>query len=128
MAPHNIADGGLDEYPTNSPCPERQETQFSSSDSSSIEDGDAIDPIAIIGFSLKFPQEAVSSDSFWKMMMERRCTATEFPEDRLSKSSRYNPDANRKDTVSRIHGIFERQTLLTLASTLFVEAISCRMT
>ncbi|KAF5872206.1 putative polyketide synthase protein [Botrytis fragariae] len=59
-----------------------------------------VDPIAVVGFSLKFPQEARDAESFWKVLMDMRCTATEYPEDRLSKSNRYHPDPNRKDTFS----------------------------
>ncbi|KAL9131150.1 MAG: hypothetical protein Q9217_000851 [Psora testacea] len=33
----------------------------------------ALEPIAAIGFSLKFPQDAVSPDAFWQMLKERRC-------------------------------------------------------
>ena len=35
--------------------------------------------IAIIGLSLKFPQEASSAEGFWDMLMGKRCAMTEVP-------------------------------------------------
>lgn len=56
-------------------------------------------PIAIIGFSLKFPQEATSAEGFWKMLTEKRCCMTEFPRDRANIEAFYHPDSDRLDTV-----------------------------
>ena len=47
-------------------------------------DGDGSDPIAVCGFSLKFPQEAISANAFWEMLLERRCASTDFPVNRLN--------------------------------------------
>lgn len=58
-----------------------------------------LEPVAVIGYSLKFPQDAVSADSFWKMLIEKRCAMTEFPEDRINLNGFYHPDADRNDTV-----------------------------
>lgn len=58
-----------------------------------------LEPVAVIGFSLRFPQDAVSADSFWKMLLEKRCAMTEFPEDRINLNGFYNADADRSDTV-----------------------------
>lgn len=68
-------------------------------DDSDSFDQDKLEPIAIIGLSLKFPQDATSPDSFWKMLMEGRCASGEVPEDRWNLASFYHPDAERKDTV-----------------------------
>lgn len=46
-------------------------------------DPDALEPIAVVGFSLKFPQDADSPASFWKLLEEKRCAMTEWPEDRI---------------------------------------------
>lgn len=61
---------------------------------------DIVEPIAVVGFSFKFPRNADSTESFWSMLMEKRSTATKFPEDRISASSLYHPDPNRRETVS----------------------------
>ena len=60
---------------------------------------DRLEPIAVVGFSLKFPQEATSPDAFWDMMVEKRCAMTEWPKERLNLEAFYHPDTNRLDTV-----------------------------
>jgi len=62
--------------------------------------------IAIIGFSLEFPQDATSSERFWKMMAEKRCAMTEFPPDRLNIDAFYHPDSNTGDSFSFRGGHF----------------------
>ena len=66
---------------------------------SSPADG-ALEPLAIVGFSLKFPQEATSQEAFWSMLMEKRCAMTEWPSDRLNVEAFYHADKTRNDTVS----------------------------
>lgn len=61
---------------------------------------DPLEPIAIIGFSLGFPQDAVTSDALWEIMMKKRNTATEFPKERMSIDAIYHPDVNRRGQVS----------------------------
>lgn len=61
------------------------------------------EPIAIVGFSMRFPQGVESEDSFWKFLVEKRCASTDFPSERLSASARYHPDGSRRDTVSSIY-------------------------
>ncbi|KAI9842656.1 MAG: Type I Iterative PKS [Sclerophora amabilis] len=58
---------------------------------------DKLEPIAVVGFSLKFPQEATSPESFWGMLTEKRCTMTEWPKERINLDAFYHPDANRND-------------------------------
>ena len=60
---------------------------------------DALEPIAVVGFSLKFPQDADSAESFWALLMQARCASTDFPEDRLGLSNYFHPDPDRSDTV-----------------------------
>ena len=63
---------------------------------------DILKPIAIVGFSLKFPQEATSPEAFWEMLVERRCSMTEWPKERLNLDAFYHPDRDRPDTVKSI--------------------------
>lgn len=58
-----------------------------------------LEPVAVVGFSLKFPQDGVSADSFWEMLIEKRCAMTEFPKDRINLNAFYHPDTDRNDTV-----------------------------
>jgi hypothetical protein len=58
-----------------------------------------MEPIAITGFSLKFPGDADSVESFWDMMMEGRCTATEFSDQRMNHAAHYSSDPGAMGTV-----------------------------
>lgn len=61
-------------------------------------DGLDEDPVAICGFSIKFPGDAVSPESFWKMLIEKRCSMTEFPASRFNKKGFYRKE-NTLNTV-----------------------------
>jgi hypothetical protein len=63
-------------------------------------DSGFLEPIAIVGYSMGFPQDAVNSEALWDILMKKRNTATEFPPDRLNANSVYHPDANRRGQVS----------------------------
>jgi acyl transferase domain-containing protein len=60
---------------------------------------DSLEPIAVIGLSFRFPEDATSVEGFWDMILEKRCVSTTFPEDRINLSGIYNPDSTRHDTV-----------------------------
>ena len=62
-------------------------------------DQGGLEPIALVGLSLRFPQDATSADSFWKMLTERKCAMTEVPKDRWNAASFYHPDGKRNDSV-----------------------------
>lgn len=57
------------------------------------------EPIAIIGFAFKYPQEATDVESFWKMLLEKRCASTPIPPERMNASAFYHPDPKRRDSV-----------------------------
>lgn len=60
---------------------------------------DLLEPIAVVGFSLKFPDDATSAESFWNMLIEGRCASEEFPKDRLNLDAFYDPNPDRQGTV-----------------------------
>lgn len=60
-----------------------------------------VEPIAIIGMSFRFPGGAETADEFWKILMEKRCTATTYPEDRFNIDAFWSPDASKQNIVSR---------------------------
>jgi acyl transferase domain-containing protein len=64
-------------------------------------DRDVLEPIAIIGISLKFPQDAVSTGSFWKMLLDKRCASTDFPKDRINIEAFHDPNPKKLNTVMR---------------------------
>ncbi|KAK5630340.1 hypothetical protein RRF57_006055 [Xylaria bambusicola] len=47
-------------------------------------DGNNDDSIAICGFSIKFPDDAITAEGLWKLIVERRCTTKEFPPSRIN--------------------------------------------
>ena len=57
-------------------------------------------PIAIIGYSLRFPQDATSSEAFWRMLVEGRSARTEIPGDRFNVDAFHHPNNTRHDRVS----------------------------
>ena len=58
-----------------------------------------LEPIAVVGFSLRFPQEATSAENFWQMLVDKGCAMTEWPKDRANTEAFYHPDADRTNTV-----------------------------
>ena len=63
---------------------------------------DALEPIAVVGFSLKYPQVADSPASFWSMLVEKRCAMTEWPNDRINLDAFYHRDEERDEKVCKI--------------------------
>lgn len=66
-----------------------------------------LEPIAVVGISLKFPEDAISEDSFWEMMLEKRCVSTEFPKERINIDAFHDSDPNQSNTVSICIVIFD---------------------
>lgn len=94
----------------------QQYTQIELNDES-LEGG--LEGIAVVGYSLEFPQDATSSEGFWKMMAEKRCAMTEFPPDRLNIDAFYHPDANRGDSFSFRGGHFISKDLAAFDANFF---------
>ncbi|RYO87630.1 hypothetical protein DL762_004174 [Monosporascus cannonballus] len=64
------------------------------------------EPIAVIGMSFRFPRGAETSDDLWKLLVERRCAATEFPRDRFNIDAFWHPDHRRQNTINTREGHF----------------------
>lgn len=62
-------------------------------------DGNDAEPIAIIGFSFKFPDDADTPEGFWDMLLEQRYTARKFPADRVNADGYYRKK-NKNNSVS----------------------------
>lgn len=69
-------------------------------------DAGVLPPLAVIGMSFRFPQEATSATEFWKMLLEKRCASTETPPDRFNIDAHYHPDRNRPESTSVRNGHF----------------------
>lgn len=57
------------------------------------------DPIAVIGFDVRLPQDACSAQEFWTMLYEGRNANTHVPKERVNMDAFYHPNPNRTDTV-----------------------------
>jgi len=60
---------------------------------------DAIEPIAIIGLSCRFPGEATSPAGLWEMMANARTGHSKIPADRFNIDAWYHPSNDRRGTV-----------------------------
>ena len=69
------------------------------------------EPVAIIGFSSKFPREATDSTSFWKMMSAKKCASLDFPADRLNIDAFYQPDMEQFGTIPFKGGRFLKEDI-----------------
>lgn len=59
-----------------------------------------IEPLAIVGLSFKFPEDATSADGLWKILEEKRCVSRKFPESRINIDGFYDEDLSGVDKVS----------------------------
>ncbi|KAL8974141.1 MAG: hypothetical protein Q9197_001625 [Variospora fuerteventurae] len=68
-----------------------------------------VEPIAVIGLSLTFPQKASSPEAFWQMLMEGESALTHVPRDRYDWEGFFNENAYRTGTtnVNKAHFIAE---------------------
>ena len=69
--------------------------------------GDEQEPIAIIGLSLRFAQDATTPEAFWNMMCEGRSGMTEVPKERFNIDAYYHPDVDRLGSVGQCEHIHE---------------------
>ncbi|KAG9238586.1 hypothetical protein BJ875DRAFT_415989 [Amylocarpus encephaloides] len=72
---------------------------------------ESMEPLAIVGLSLRFPEDATSPDGLWKIMAEKRCVMTEMPRERVNMDAFYHPDKERVDTVNFRGGHFLKEDL-----------------
>ncbi|KAA8646574.1 Type I Polyketide synthases (Type I PKS) [Aspergillus tanneri] len=73
--------------------------------------GDAPPPLAVVGFSFRFPQDAVSPNSFWRMLLDARCASSDFPPSRMNIDGHYHPDKGRLDSTCVRGGHFLAEDL-----------------
>ena len=58
------------------------------------------EPLAVVGFALRFPQEADSPDGFWRVMEARECVMTEWPVERLRLDAFHHRDESQPKQVA----------------------------
>lgn len=75
---------------------------------------DRLEPIAIIGFSLKYSGDAESPESFWQTLEERRCTMVEWPKDRANLEAYVSRDGNGSTKVAMNNFPIPQLIILTI--------------
>ena len=60
---------------------------------------DSEDPIVVVGFSLRFPQDATSPQAFWQMLHDGRSALSDIPKDRFNVEAFYHADSTRISSV-----------------------------
>ncbi|KAL6717587.1 hypothetical protein ACLMJK_005502 [Lecanora helva] len=70
-----------------------------------------MEPIAVVGLALKFPQDATSLEGFWDMLVEQRCAMTDFPSSRLNVDAFYHPNISQRGTLPLRGGHFIKEDL-----------------
>ena len=60
----------------------------------------AMEPVAIIGMSIRFPGDATSPDAFWDMLVAGRSAWSEIPTSRFNIDAWYHENPDRIDAVS----------------------------
>lgn len=61
--------------------------------------GDASEPIAIIGLSSRFPEDATNPENLWDLLVKGRSAWSGFPLDRINSKGHYHPDPEHGGTV-----------------------------
>jgi acyl transferase domain-containing protein len=57
-----------------------------------------VEPIAVIGFALKFPQQASTPAAFWDLLIRGGSARTEVPTDRYNAEAFYRAGGNGAKT------------------------------
>jgi len=58
-----------------------------------------LDPVVIVGISLRFPQDAVGPTQLWDFLCEGKSALTAIPKDRFNADAFYHPNADHGGTV-----------------------------
>ncbi|KAL9595035.1 MAG: hypothetical protein Q9219_006685 [cf. Caloplaca sp. 3 TL-2023] len=80
---------------------------------------DRMEPVAIIGFSARMPQDAETPESFWRMLCEGRSTRTPIPKDRFNVDAFYHSDPERVDATNVRSGNFIKGNIATFDAPFF---------
>ncbi|KAK9776195.1 putative Polyketide synthase [Seiridium cardinale] len=67
------------------------------------------DPVVVVGFGFRFPQDAISEDAFWDIICAGKSTMTEVPKSRFNINGFFSNDATRQDTMPCRGGHFLRE-------------------
>ncbi|KAI5928775.1 hypothetical protein F4810DRAFT_645308 [Camillea tinctor] len=80
---------------------------------------DKLEPIAVTGFSMLFPEDATSSEGLWDILLKGRNVMTEVPPDRFNINGFYHPDPTRPDTINARGGHFVKEDIAAFDAPFF---------
>ncbi|MCJ1393516.1 hypothetical protein MMC18_006391 [Xylographa bjoerkii] len=80
---------------------------------------DKLEPIAVVGLDLKFPQEATSTEDFWKMLKEGRSAMTKVPADRYNLDAFFHPDPEHAGAMHVRGGHFLKEDIAAFDAPFF---------
>ncbi|KAI2965763.1 hypothetical protein CBS147324_7858 [Aspergillus niger] len=58
-----------------------------------------MDSLAVIGYAVRYPQDASDSVRFWDFLLKAREASTAFPEGRINQKAFYHPDPDHGGTI-----------------------------
>jgi Beta-ketoacyl synthase, N-terminal domain len=64
-----------------------------------LSDNLKLEPLAIVGFATKLPQDAATTEKFWEFLLKARSAMTPFPKERSNAEAFYHPDPEHGGTV-----------------------------
>ena len=70
---------------------------------------DKIEPIAVIGLALRFPQDATSPQKFWEMLMKKESAMTDVPRERYNVEAFYEEGEHQTGVVSCFKCIYRQR-------------------
>ncbi|KAJ4403512.1 hypothetical protein N0V85_005079 [Neurospora sp. IMI 360204] len=77
------------------------------------------EPIAVIGFDLKFPGDANTPEKFYDFLLSGRSALSEVPKDRYNLDAFYHPDAQRSGTTNVRHAHFLKDDIAAFDAPFF---------
>ncbi|KAL9121039.1 MAG: hypothetical protein Q9187_002405 [Circinaria calcarea] len=80
---------------------------------------DKQEAVAVVGFSIRFPQDATSPEAFWQMLCEGRSAMTEIPKDRFNLDAFYHSDPSRVSSINFRGGHFIKGDLAAFDAPFF---------
>ena len=85
------------------------------------------EPLAIIGLATRFPQDASTTEDFWKFLLRGRSAHTPFPPDRIG-PGHYHPDPEHGGTHAVQGGHFLAEDPAYFDAPFFGVSLTCQKT
>ncbi|KAF9887261.1 hypothetical protein FE257_010389 [Aspergillus nanangensis] len=77
------------------------------------------DPAVVVGYAVRYPQDATDAESFWEFLLQARESSTAFPPDRINSNAFYHPDPDHGGTFHTQGAHFLRDNPIGFDSAFF---------